>query len=335
MNEEFRDELYSILHEIMLSDYEFTRNYRNFLEVSRSYFTASATNNRNMHSILDRIVTLENNVERSERQPQRQPQRQPYTNSGRYGNFNQYANNSVNNLQDTINPIYNRNNNGTLQEELSNTTNLTRNLPNMNSFWNGLLTRRSNQNITRQNRTTTGNGNRPMNTSNFITLLSNSLLQNELLNSQLQRERMPTEEEIDNACEVLLFRDCSNNNNNNQTRCPIDMLDFEPDDSIMRITHCGHIFREANLRRNFQTSPSCPMCRHNIVQNNTTRVENNQTRENNNPQINQTTESSDNIINTIMSQIRDNPNTITGNDSFLDASGNNVSVEYSVSTHFI
>ena len=162
--------------------------------------------------------------------------------------------------------------------------------------------------------------------------MSNSLLQNELLNRQSQRERMPTEEDINNACEVLLYRDCSNNNN--QTRCPIDMIDFEPDDSVMRITHCGHIFREANLRRNFQTRTSCPMCRHNIVENNTIRPENNETRENSNNQTNQPIENS-NIISSFINEIRNNPNTLTRNESFVDASGNNISVEYSVSSHFI
>lgn len=335
MSGDSRDELYSILYEFMLSDYEFSRNYRNLLEVSQSYFTTSALHNRNIHSILDRIITLENNLQHPQRQSQTQRQRQHYTNSRRYGNFNEYANHSVNNFQDTINPIFNRN------QETNNTTNST----NTNSFWTNLW---SNSNTYNTQRTTPenininrngnsrgsrrGTRNRATETSNFITLLSNRLLQNELLNSQLQRERMPTEEEIDNACDVLLYRDCSNNN---QTMCPIDMVDFELDDSIMRITHCGHIFREANLRRNFQTSPSCPMCRYSILQNNTTTFGNNRTRENNNPQINQTTENSNNIINTIMNQIRNNPNTVTGNENFLDASGNNVSVEYSVSSHFI
>lgn len=350
MNQETRDEVYSILHEVMLSDYEFSRNYRNFLEVSNNYFRTSAANNRNMHSILDRMITLENDLQQqqnqTQRQQQNQTQRQPYTNARRFGSFNQYANHSVNNLQETVNPTFNRN------QQANTTTNST----NLNSFWTNLWgnsnthTRQTatSQNINRHANTSEGRRgtrNRNMETSNFITLLSNRLLQNELSNSQLQRERMPTEQEIDNACEVLLYRDCSSNN---QTRCPIDMLDFEPDDSVMRITHCGHIFREANLRRNFQTSSCCPMCRHNIVQNNNvnsgtstnienTNVTNNNTptRENSNSHIDQTLENSNTIITSIMNQIRDNPNTFTGNESFLDASGNNVSIEYSVSPHFI
>lgn len=321
MNEDSRDELYSMLHEIMLSDYEFTRNYRNFLEVSRSYFTSSATNNRNMHAILNRIM----NIEQYERQtptptPTQRPPPIPAPNP------------TPNPTQRPLQNIYTDSRN---HQRISNTTNFMNRLNNPNSFLNGLWgnsnTHPTQPSSVRQN----GTRNRHMNSSSIITLLSNSLLQNELLNSHIERERMPTEEEINNACEVLLYRDCSNNNNN-QTRCPIDMIDFEPDDSIMRITHCGHIFREANLRRNFQTSTNCPMCRHNIIQSNTENTNtfrNNQNRENN--QINQTTENSNNIINTIMNQIRNNPNTVTGNDSFLDASGNNVSVEYSVSTHFI
>ena len=186
MNRELREDLYSMLYDVMLSDYEFSRNYRNFLQVSENYFTASAENNRNVHSIINRIVNLDNNLE--QRQPQRQ--RQNNTNTRRYGNFNQRITHNANNLQNTTNPIINRN------QETNNTTNFT-NSTNTNSIWGNLWgnsSRNSNTRLARRGIRNRGNEN-----SNFITLLSNSLLQNELLNRQSQRERMPTEEDINNV----------------------------------------------------------------------------------------------------------------------------------------
>ena len=52
--------------------------------------------------------------------------------------------------------------------------------------------------------------------------------------------------------------------NTTQTRCPIDLIDFTEDDSIMRIDHCGHLFRESNLRIHFRNNTRCPLCRFDI-----------------------------------------------------------------------
>ena len=49
-----------------------------------------------------------------------------------------------------------------------------------------------------------------------------------------------------------------------QIRCPIDLIDFSGNESIMQIRHCGHIFREMNLRMHFRNSPRCPLCRYDI-----------------------------------------------------------------------
>lgn len=71
----------------------------------------------------------------------------------------------------------------------------------------------------------------------------------------------PTQEQIDRATETLVYRDLSGNT---QTTCPIDMTEFTEDDDIMRIRHCGHIFREENLTRWFETNVVCPVCRFDI-----------------------------------------------------------------------
>lgn len=47
--------------------------------------------------------------------------------------------------------------------------------------------------------------------------------------------------------------------------CPITMEQIVSGTSVMRITHCGHIFKEAALRRWFQTRSSCPVCRGSVI----------------------------------------------------------------------
>ena len=111
--------------------------------------------------------------------------------------------------------------------------------------------------------------------------------------------------EINNSCQRILFRDCSTN----ITTCPIDLQPFRNEDYILKINHCGHIFRESNLRRAFETDSRCPMCRHNI------RTEQH--------------------IATTRTPIRHptrNPNrTVIYNPTNVDISGNNISMEYSLS----
>ena len=70
----------------------------------------------------------------------------------------------------------------------------------------------------------------------------------------------PTSQEINNSTTVLLYSDCSSS----QTMCPITRDTFISEDSIMKINHCGHIFKEDSLRNWFQTSSLCPVCRHDI-----------------------------------------------------------------------
>ena len=67
---------------------------------------------------------------------------------------------------------------------------------------------------------------------------------------------------IEQECDIIPF---SSLENNTQTMCPIDQVPFEPNENVMRIRFCGHIFRESCLRENFRYRSTCPVCRHNIV----------------------------------------------------------------------
>jgi hypothetical protein len=46
--------------------------------------------------------------------------------------------------------------------------------------------------------------------------------------------------------------------------CPIDREALTPGDSVTRIIHCGHVFRQPNLETWFQYNTRCPLCRFDI-----------------------------------------------------------------------
>ena len=72
----------------------------------------------------------------------------------------------------------------------------------------------------------------------------------------------PTARQIAMATEIIQFN--QNDSNNEQTSCPIDLQQFEPEENVMRIISCGHIFRENNLIRWFSNNVRCPLCRYDI-----------------------------------------------------------------------
>ena len=85
-----------------------------------------------------------------------------------------------------------------------------------------------------------------------------------LFNTSLNQPALPTNEEIENACERMTYSDIPESERTT-TICPIERHPFQPNDTVLRIRHCKHYFREENLRQNFQNNSSCPLCRHNII----------------------------------------------------------------------
>ena len=71
----------------------------------------------------------------------------------------------------------------------------------------------------------------------------------------------PTEDQIIEATQVLLFRELVQPINNT---CPITQDAFQPNDIIIQISHCGHNFKPAALRRWFEGNCHCPLCRFDI-----------------------------------------------------------------------
>ena len=68
----------------------------------------------------------------------------------------------------------------------------------------------------------------------------------------------------------------------NEPRCPITYENFEENEEICQIIHCGHYFKKNAIYRWFQRSTVCPVCRHDLTGNINTNTINNENAINNN-----------------------------------------------------
>lgn len=71
----------------------------------------------------------------------------------------------------------------------------------------------------------------------------------------------PSPEQIENATTTMHFQDISNPMN---TTCPITMETFSPNQIVVKINHCGHVFNQTHLHSWFRTHVRCPVCRYDI-----------------------------------------------------------------------
>jgi len=72
---------------------------------------------------------------------------------------------------------------------------------------------------------------------------------------------VPTRQQIDAATRRVLYREIDAPLNSS---CPICLDRFQPDDSVMQIIRCGHIFNEDSINLWFRANVRCPVCRHDI-----------------------------------------------------------------------
>jgi len=70
-----------------------------------------------------------------------------------------------------------------------------------------------------------------------------------------------TDAEIESATHPTVFLE----GQTRETRCPISLEDFQPNQTITRINVCGHVFKTEPLREWFRRNTHCPVCRHNLV----------------------------------------------------------------------
>lgn len=71
----------------------------------------------------------------------------------------------------------------------------------------------------------------------------------------------PTSEQITNATETILY---DSNMDFINDRCPITLEEFQENERVVRITHCGHTFGESSIQNWFRTNVRCPVCRFDI-----------------------------------------------------------------------
>ena len=74
-------------------------------------------------------------------------------------------------------------------------------------------------------------------------------------------EVFPTQSQIENATRRAVYCDIVSPINRS---CPISLDNFNDNDTVSVIRHCGHIFNTENLNRWFRTNCRCPVCRYDI-----------------------------------------------------------------------
>ena len=67
---------------------------------------------------------------------------------------------------------------------------------------------------------------------------------------------------VDNTT-LYTWKDIKDNHDINE-RCPIDLSVLQDDDPVIKINHCGHIFKRNNIMRWFCLNSKCPVCRFDI-----------------------------------------------------------------------
>ena len=71
----------------------------------------------------------------------------------------------------------------------------------------------------------------------------------------------PSTEQINTSTRTLRFRDIETPIND---RCPISFETFSPEDNVLQIIHCGHIFNPCEIAVWFRSNVGCPVCRYDI-----------------------------------------------------------------------
>jgi hypothetical protein len=85
-------------------------------------------------------------------------------------------------------------------------------------------------------------------------------------NGTNQQPRRPTTEQINRETRNVRYGDIINPIS---TQCYISFENFNSDDIVTQINHCGHIFNRDYISRWFENSSFCPVCRYDIRGNET------------------------------------------------------------------
>jgi len=102
--------------------------------------------------------------------------------------------------------------------------------------------------------------------TDFNTILPsiNDIIDNIIIPNSPPPINIPTLNQINNSTTETLYQYLENPLN---TTCAIRHVSFQPDDIVLKINHCGHIFYKSELLEWFTRSARCPLCRYNILNN--------------------------------------------------------------------
>jgi hypothetical protein len=102
--------------------------------------------------------------------------------------------------------------------------------------------------------------------SNILNLLNSFLNTNVIIR--------PTQQQINNASSIIRFGSIQTPSNES---CPISLENFQPNDLVRQIHHCGHIFSQNSFNQWFQINVRCPVCRYDIREYNNNTITSNST----------------------------------------------------------
>ena len=157
------------------------------------------------------------------------------------------------------------------------------------------------------------------NTDNLTNFINNTL-------HVPSRPDYPTFNQVIVATTESTYGTCENINN--QTMCTISREEFNNDDVVLKINHCGHIFKKNSLLTWFETNSRCPVCRHDIrntpnnVTQNTDISNNNVDISNNNIQSTRVDTSGNNLYSPI--NLRNNTTQNSSTNNVFDISNNDL-----------
>jgi hypothetical protein len=89
----------------------------------------------------------------------------------------------------------------------------------------------------------------------------NNTTRESLRNFYLPVTIRPTETQINNAIRIVSFETILNPVN---SRCPISLERFTPEQEVAQIIHCGHVFNSQEITTWFNSNVRCPVCRFDI-----------------------------------------------------------------------
>lgn len=256
-SEEIRD----ICYNMSSFNYNYLNLGQNFVEQNHIVEEEEEETKSNSGDSLPELIPLDNNIEQRAMDYTQNPNPNQNQNQNQQitlwyqlvedynAQINTYQQNiqSIINITETILPMFNNNNNNARQQRNTNA--------NANSS--------SRQNLISQLRNLFRNNEY---TSPYILEFENitplMFPSSQGQQSQSQSTSL-TSQEIQNATE-LFIHDANISNTLLYNTCPITLEEFREGEPVMRISHCGHIFKAFELQRWFLRNTKCPSCRYDI-----------------------------------------------------------------------